>query len=199
MDTINFEGLSGEEIFEKLEAKPLDTKKNILDYMDKVRALSKAGLSEEQTSECYEMIERGIQVMSEKVKPNTIVFLKNELKTKLGKFVRPSDTRENAFLTFFKETYPDTKRTREYTWVLADLTKIKEQQILDTLKHINTYCLNDKLSQGQKKDIYPMIERIVDTHNVRLINQVRSMEGLRKAFNIKIVEEKGKFRFVKAR
>ena len=34
----------------------------------------------------------------------------------------------------------------------------------------------------------PMIKRIVDTQNLRLVNQVRSMEGIRKNFRIKIVE-----------
>ena len=33
-----------------------------------------------------------------------------------------------------------------------------------------------------------MIKRIVDTQNLRLINQLRSMEGIRKAFRIRIIE-----------
>ena len=44
-----------------------------------------------------------------------------------------------------------------------------------------------------------MIERIVDTQNVRLINQIRSMEGIRKAFRIKVVEEERRFKIIKIR
>lgn len=196
---MSLEGLNAEEILEKVSGKTLDTKKNILEYIDIIKKLSKEGLNEEQTQDSYELIEQSIKAMSSVVKPNTIIYLKNELKSKLGKFTKQSEERENAFLPFFKETYPETKRTREYTWVLADFTKINEQQIIDTLKTINAYCLRNKLSQGQKKDIFPMIERIVDTQNVRLINQVRSMEGIRKAFNIKIVDEKRSFKIIRAR
>ena len=42
-----------------------------------------------------------------------------------------------------------------------------------------------------------MLERIVDTQNVRYINQLRSMEGIRKAFRIKVIEEDQKFKIIK--
>lgn len=190
---MQFDGLNAEQIFDKInEGKPLNTKKNILEYIDLVKKLSKEELGENQVKASYQFIEKNIQDMSESVKPNTIVFLKNELRNKLGKFASVSNNTENAFLKFFKETYPATKRNREYTWVLADLNRIKEQQILDTLKAINTYCFTSKLSQEEKKDIFPMIERIVDTQNLRLINQIRSMEGIRKAFRIRVTEDKGR-------
>lgn len=193
------QGCSAAEIFEKVgEGKALNTKKNLLEYMDKMREISKSGaLDEEQVKEVYEFIENSIMAMSETVKANTIVYLKNELKTKLGKFAKVSAAKDNAFINFFKQTYADAVKTKEYTWVLADPTKIREQQILDTLKTINAYCFKSRLTDGEKKDIYPMIERIVDTQNVRLINQIRSMEGIRKAFRIKVVEENKRFTIIK--
>lgn len=192
---------SAEEIFEKVgEGKVLNTKKNILEYMDKVRELCKSGaLDEAQATATYEFIEKNIMAMGELVKANTIVYLKNELKVKLGKFAKVSAAKDNAFINFFKQTYDSAVKTKEYTWVLADLTKIREQQILDTLKTINTYCFKSRLTESEKKDIYPMIERIVDTQNVRLINQVRSMEGIRKAFRIKVVEENKRFKIIKVK
>ena len=195
------QGCLAEEILEKLgEGKPLNTKKNILEYMDKVREVSKSGaLDQEQITASYQLIEKNIMAMSETVKPNTIVYLKNELKLKLGKFAKVTATKDNAFIEFFKQTFADAIKTKEYTWVLADPTKIREQQILDTLKTINTYALKNKLTASEKKDIYPMIERIVDTQNVRLINQIRSMEGIRKAFRIKVVEEERRFKIIKIR
>ena len=193
----SLKGLSPEELLSSVHGQALTTKKSILEYMDKLKKLSKTTLDEELLKASYNLIEEAIKAMSEQVKPNTIVYLKNELKTKLGKYSGMQVGRENAFLNFFKETYDTAKKTKEYTWVLADLTKIREQQILDTLKTINTYCFKNKLTQGEKKDIYPMLERIVDTQNVRYINQLRSMEGIRKAFRIKVIEEDQKFKIIK--
>lgn len=189
--------LSAEELLASIHGQPLETKKSILEYVDKLKQLSKTVLDEEQLKASYSLIEEAIKTMSDKVKPNTIVFLKNELKAKLGKYSGIQVGRDNAFLNFFKQTYETAKKTKEYTWVLADLTKIREQQILETLKTINTYCFKNKLTQSEKKDILPMIERIVDTQNVRYINQLRSMEGIRKAFRIKVVEEEQKFKIIK--
>lgn len=189
--------LSAEELLASVHGQSLETKKSILEYMDKLKQLSKTALDEEQLKASYSLIEQAIKAMSEKVKPNTIVYLKNELKAKLGKYSGMQVGRDNAFLNFFKQTYETAKKTKEYTWVLADLTKIREQQILDTLKTINTYCFKNKLTQSEKKDILPMIERIIDTQNVRYINQLRSMEGIRKAFRIKVVEEEQKFKMIK--
>ncbi len=196
---VDLKTLSAEELLEKVYGKPLTTKKNILEYIDVIKKLSKETLDVNSTKASYKLIEEAISQMSEQVKPNTIVFLKNELKAKLGKFSGVQVGRENAFLNFFKQTYAEAKKTKEYTWVLADLTKIREQQILDTLKTVNAYCFKNKLTQGEKKDIYVMIERIVDGQNVRYINQVRSMEGIRKAFRIKIIEENEQFKIIKVK
>ncbi len=197
LTALNLNELNPEQLLEAVHGQALTTKKSILEYIDKLKKLSKVGLEEALLKESYTLIEKAINDMSKQVKPNTIVFLKNELKTKLGKYSGVQLGRENAFLKFFKQTYETAKKTKEYTWVLADLTKIREQQILDTLKTVNTYCFKNKLTQGEKKDILPMIERIVDTQNVRYINQVRSMEGIRKAFRIKIVEDNQKFILIK--
>lgn len=191
--------LNAEELLAGIHGQPLETKKSILEYLDKVKKLSKTVLEEEQLKDTYRLIEEAIKAMSDKVKPNTIVYLKNELRAKLGKYSGVQVGRDNAFLNFFKQTYEDAKKTKEYTWVLADLTKIREQQILDTLKTINTYCLKNKLTPDEKKDILPMIERIVDTQNVRYINQVRSMEGIRKALRIKVIEEEQRFKIIKTK
>ncbi len=189
--------LSPQELAQNVYGKPLNTKKNVLEYMDKVRELSKNGLEEKNTKASYSFIEQSIQEMSAGVKPNTIVFLKNELKSKLGKYAGIAVGRENAFMTFFKQTYADAKKTKEYTFVLADITKIKEQQIIDTLKTVNAHCFKNKLTQGEKKDVFAMIERIVDGQNIRYINQLRSMEGIRKAFKIKVIEEDNKYKILK--
>lgn len=185
-----YKGLSAEKILEVLnEGQMLDTKKAILKYIDRVReSIKEDKLDEKQILESYTLIEHHIMSMNQVVKPNTIVYLKNELRLKLGKFVHNQSTSENEFVSFFKKTYENEVKTKAYTWVLSDLTKIKDQQILDTLKTINVYCFKQKLTVDQKKDIYPMIERIIDGQNIRYINQIRSMEGIRKAFQIKIVQ-----------
>ena len=193
----NLRELSPEELLEAVHGQALTTKKSILEYMDKVKKLSKEELDEAILKDSYTLIEKAINDMSDQVKSNTIVFLKNELKAKLGKYSGVQLGRENAFINFFKQTYKDAKKTKEYTWALADPTKMREQQIIDTLKTVNAYCFKNKLTQGEKKDILPMIDRVIDGQNVRYINQLRSMEGIRKAFRIKIVEEEQKFKIIK--
>ncbi len=195
----HFQDLDAKALFERTFNQPLNTKKNILDYIDVIKKLSKEGLLEGQLQETYLFIEEHIGQMAKTVKPNTIIYLKNELKAKLGKYSGMNVGRENTFLRFFKETYENTKKTKEYTWVLADLNRAREQQILDTLKTINTYCFKNKLTQGEKKDILPMLQRIVDTQNIRYINQIKSMEGIRKVFYIKIIEENGQYKIIKGK
>ena len=183
-----YEGYTAEEIFNALEAKPLNTKKNILEYIDQIRNLAKEGMQEAEVKKVYEWIEKQIEAMGQNVKINTMVYLKNELRTKLGKFAAPTKGEENAFVRFYKQTFENQVKTKEYTYALMDLSRLNEASVLETLKTINTYCLKNKLSPKEKEDIMPMIKRIVDTQNLRLVNQVRSMEGIRKNFRIKIVE-----------
>ncbi len=185
---VDFKGLGAEAIWQKAYGQPLVTKKSILEYIDKVKELSKQELEEEQIQQSYDFINDYIMKMSPRVKANTLVYLKKELQNKLGKFNQVKEKDENHFLNFFKETYPENKRTKEYTFVMADRSRISDIQVLETLKTINTFCLRSTLTKDQKEDIFPLIERLVDTQSLRFINQLRSMEGIRKAFQIRIIE-----------
>lgn len=196
-DNRQYEGLGAEEIFEALQMAPLNTKKNILLYIDAIKKLSKAQLDEEQLVDTYAFIDEKIDAMGELVKVNTLAYLKNELKNKLGKYAGPNRGEDNAFLKFYKETYKNHVKTKEYTWAMIDLSKLQDVSVLETLKTINTHALRTKLTEEEKQDIMPMVKRMVDTQNLRIINQVRSMEGLRKAFKFRIVEEKNRFIMVK--
>lgn len=165
----------------------LNTKKSILEYIAEAQKLGKEGIDPDRMAEIYKEIYDAIEAMSSNVKANTIVFLKNELKKGIGKYqpVDP-DKKEDYFMEFFKEAYPEGKRRKEYTYTLVDPSKITVDQILHTLKYIDGYCKNNRISQDQKKSIIPMIERIARTDSLKHINQVRSMEYLRKAVRVRI-------------
>lgn len=189
----HYEGYSAEEIFKALDAKPLTTKKNILDYIESIRKLAKDGMQEAEVKKVYEWIEKQIEALGKDVKINTIVYLKNELRNHLGKYIMTSKGDENTFIHFYKKTFSSQVKTKEYTYTLVDPSRMNAISILETLKTINTYCLKNKLSPKEKEDIMPMIKRIVDTQKVRLINQLRSMEGIRKNFKIKVIEKDKRF------
>ena len=189
----HYKGYSAEEIFAALEAKPLTTKKNILEYIERIRKLAKDGMQEAEVKKVYDWIETQIDAMGSEVKVNTLVYLKNELRNHLGKYMISSYGEENAFLGFYKKTFANEVKTKEYTYALVDPSRISDISILETLKTINTYGLKNKLTQKEKEDIMPMIKRIVSTQKVRLINQLRSMEGIRKNFNIRVVEVNKRF------
>lgn len=185
---------SAETIWQEAYGKPLDCKKHILEYIDVIKLLSKEQLTGEQLEEVCTHIENSISQMSDLIKANTILQLKKALMAKLGKFRSKNEKApRNHFLKFFTEAYPKNKRYKEYTWVLMDLNKINDDQILHTLKYINAWCLKDKLSAGEKKDILPMIEKLIQRGNLKYINQVKSLEGVNKAFHMRIVEHGGKF------
>lgn len=189
----HYKGYSAEEIFAALEAKPLTTKKNILEYIERIRKLAKDGMQEAEVKKVYDWIETQIDAMGSEVKVNTLVYLKNELRNHLGKYMISSYGEENAFLGFYKKTFANEVKTKEYTYALVDPSRISDISILETLKTINTYGLKNKLTPKEKEDIMPMIKRIVSTQKVRLINQLRSMEGIRKNFNIRVVEVNKRF------
>lgn len=198
METNNsYMNLSAKGLFEELGGKPLTTKKNILEYIDTIRKLAKNELEAAQVKESYAFIDEQIEALGSEIKVNTMVYLKNELRNKLGKFTPENKSEDNAFLEFYKKTFENQVKTKEYTWAMVDLSRLSETSILETLKTINTYALKTKLSPKEKEDILPMVKRIVDTQNLRLINQVRSMEGLRKAFRMKIVEVNKRFEMKK--
>lgn len=195
--THTYIGLSAEEIFKTLGGKPLQTKKSILEYIETIRKLAKSELTQEQVKESYLFIDVQIEALASDIKVNTMVYLKNELRNKLGKFAPENKSEDSTFIKFYKQTFEDQVKTKEYTWALMDLSKLSEANIIETLKTINTYALKTKLTSKEKEDIFPMIKRVVDSQNLRLINQLRSMEGLRNAFCIRIIEVNKRFEIKK--
>lgn len=135
--------------------------------------------------------------MAENVKPNTIMFLQNKLKEKLGKFVSIKDPKaQSTFLEFFKEAYPKGERRKDFTWVLIDIKNISEEQIWNTLKYINRECLNEDLflDDEEKEDIIAEIEKLVKKNNIKYINDVKSLSTLNNILNIKVVQDKDRFK-----
>ncbi|SUQ47573.1 hypothetical protein CNEONATNEC26_01602 [Clostridium neonatale] len=196
MDKINFENLSGEEIWEKLYNKELTCKKNILEYIEMTRILIKEQVEVYQIESTYNFIYRSIDKMSDKVKPNTIMFLQNKLKAQLGKYVSVKDPKiQSTFLEFFKEAYPKGERRKDFTWVLIDINNISEEQIWHTLTYINRECLEGFiLDDDEINDIIEMIEELISKNDIKYINDVRSLEILNNILNIKIVKEKDKYK-----
>lgn len=165
----------------------LNTKKAILEYIDEAQKMAKDGTEHSRMEEIYTEIYNAIEAISEAVKPNTIVFLKNELKKGIGKYqpIDP-DSKIDYFMEFFKQAYPEGKRRKDYTYTLVDPSKITVDQIIQTLKYINGYCKENRISQDEKKAILPMIEKVAKTDSLKHINQVRSMEYLRNAVRVRI-------------
>ena len=196
MDKINFENLSGEEIWEKLYNKELTCKKNILEYIEMTRILIKEQVEVYQIESTYNFIYRSIDKMSDKVKPNTSMFLQNKLKAQLGKYVSVKDPKiQSTFLEFFKEAYPKGERRKDFTWVLIDINNISEEQIWHTLTYINRECLEGFiLDDDEINDIIEMIEKLISKNDIKYINDVRSLEILNNILNIKIVKEKDKYK-----
>lgn len=196
MDKINFENLNGEEIWEKLYNKELNCKKNILEYIEMTRILIKEQVEVYQIESTYNFIYRSIDKMSDKVKPNTIMFLQNKLKAQLGKYVSVKDPKiQSTFLEFFKEAYPKGERRKDFTWVLIDINNISEEQIWHTLTYINRECLEDfMLDDEEVNDIIEMIEKLISKNNIKYINDVRSLESLNRILNIKIVKENDNYK-----
>ena len=196
MDKINFENLNGEEIWEKLYNKELNCKKNILEYIEMTRILIKEQVEVYQIESTYNFIYRSIDKISDKVKPNTIMFLQNKLKAQLGKYVSVKDPKiQSTFLEFFKEAYPKGERRKDFTWVLIDINNISEEQIWHTLTYINRECLEGfMLDDEEVNDIIEMIEKLISKNNIKYINDVRSLESLNRILNIKIVKENDNYK-----
>lgn len=185
-----FEGLTALEIWEKLYNKELDSKKHILEYIDITGMLKKENLREEQIKDTYNYIYERIEGLKDSIKPNTMMHLKNTLKSQLGKYVKEKDPKPvNHFIEFFKEAYPEDKRRKDFTHVLMDLNSISEEQIWTTLAYINRECLNNNLNLNsvQKKDIVGVIEKAVSKNNTKFINKLRSLKQLTDRLNIHIV------------
>ncbi len=185
-----FEGLTAVEVWEKLYNKELNTKKHILEYIDATRVLKKENTSEDQIKDTYNYIYDHIEGLKASIKPNTMMFLKNSLKSQLGKYVKEKDPKSvNHFIEFFKKAYPEDKRRKDFTWVLMDIDNISEEQLWTTLTYINAECLNKnlRLNASQKEDIVEMIEKTVKKNDIKFINKIRSLRRLNDVLNISIV------------
>lgn len=195
-ENISLGNLSAEEVWKKLYNKELNSKKNVLEYIDITKILKKENIEPEKIQETYNFIYESIDKMAGEIKPNTIMYLQNQLKAQLGKYVVIKEPKiENNFLRFFKEAYPASARRKDFTWVLMDINKIAEEQIWNTLIHINReyICKRIRLSSEEKSDIIKMIDKLVKKNNIKYINQIKSLDKLLNNLNIKVVSVKDKF------
>ncbi len=112
LNNSQLEGLTALETWDKLYNKELNGKKNILEYIEITRVLKKGNINEDQIKDTYNFIYNHIEGLHDLIKPNTIMFLKNNLKSQLGKYVKAKDPKPvNHFIEFFKATYPENSRS----------------------------------------------------------------------------------------
>lgn len=197
MEENNLKELTGKEILNELCGKELNSKKNILEAIEKIKPLAKEGLESDKIQEIYNVIYKSIEEMNTIVKANTIMYLKNQLKSALGKFVENKDPKEmNYFLEFFKEAYPPNNRRVGYTRVINDFSKITNEQIWETLTFINRAVIKDKrrLGEDEKQDIINNINNLLASGKIEYINQVKSLEKLLNVLNVKVVNYKEGFK-----
>lgn len=192
-----FEGLTGVEIWEKLYNKELNTKKHILEYIEITKVLKKENVNENQIIDTYNYIYNQIEGLKTSVKPNTMMYLKNTLKSQLGKYVIEKDPKPiNHFVEFFKEAFPEGNRRKDFTRVLNDVNSISEDQLWTTLTYINKECLNNDLDldSNQTKDIVDVIKNAVRKNNMKFITKLRSLILINDMLNISIVKDGDKFK-----
>lgn len=197
----DIEALDGKGIWEVLYGKELNTKKNILEYISITKILKQQNVSSQLIQDTYTFIYNKIEDLGSIIKVNTKMYLRNQLKAQLGKYVTEKDPKPiNHFIEFFKEAYPANNRRKDFTWVLMDSSKITDEQIWTTLSYIHGWLLKEenKLSVDQKKDIIKMLELLVRRNNIKFINNVRSLDNLLSNLNIKIATVNNGFR-VKSR
>ena len=197
MEENNLKELTGKEILNELCGKELNSKKNILEAIEKIKPLAKEGLESDKIQEIYNVIYKSIEEMNTIVKANTIMYLKNQLKSALGKFVENKDPKEmNYFLEFFKEAYPPNNRRVGYTRVINDFSKITNEQIWETLTYINRVVIKTKrrLGEEEKQDIIKNINGLLKSGKIEYINQVKSLEKLLVVLNVKVVSYKEGFK-----
>lgn len=197
MEENNLKEFTGKEILNELCGKELNSKKNILEAIEKIKPLAKEGLESDKIQEIYNVIYKSIEEMNTIVKANTIMYLKNQLKSALGKFVENKDPKEmNYFLEFFKEAYPPNNRRVGYTRVINDFSKITNEQIWETLTFINRAVIKTKrrLGEDEKQDIINNINNLLASGKIEYINQVKSLEKLLNVLNVKVVNYKEGFK-----
>lgn len=172
--------LNAKQIWQQVYNKELDCKKHILEYIGEVQKISKETYTEEIWQEIYDDIYDSIDKLSASIKPNTVVQLQKELKAVFRKRIEIIVPKEvNEFVEFFKEAYPPGKRRKDFTWVIAEPSKISEEQILHTLKYISNWCNENRLNEHQKKDTLEMLKKLNSKGSTKFINQVKSLVGLR--------------------
>lgn len=199
-NNLNLKELTGKEILDKLLGKDLNSKKNILEAIEIIKPLAKEGLESDKTQEIYTIIYKSIEEMNKVVKANTIMYLKNQLKSGLGKYVENKDPKEiNYFLEFFNEAYPPNNRRVGYTRVINDFSKITYEQIWETLTFINRIVIKTKrrLGEEEKEDIIKNINNLLMSGKIEYINQVKSLEKLLNVLNVKVVNYKEGFKLKK--
>jgi len=199
-NNLNFKEFTGKEILDKLLGKELNSKKNILEAIEIMKPLAKDGLESDKIQEIYTIIYKSIEEMNKAVKANTIMYLKNQLKSGLGKYVENKDPKEiNYFLEFFKEAYPPNNRRVGYTRVINDFSKITHEQIWETLTFINRVVIKTKrrLGEEEKEDIIKNINNLLMSRKIEYINQVKSLEKLLNVLNVKVVNYKEDFKLKK--
>ena len=190
LNNSQFEGLTPSEIWKKLYNKELNCKKSILEYIDIIRVLKKGNASKEQIKDTYNYVYDHIEDLKDSIKPNTIMYLENNLKAQLGKYVKEKDPKpENYFIKFFEKAYPEHHRRKDFTWVLMDIKNISEEQIWTTLVYINRERLNNnlKLDSDEKKDIVEMIKKLVGKNNIKYINDLKTLKQLTDSLDISII------------
>lgn len=190
--------LDEKELLEKLYGKKLDTKNNILEYIEISKILKQNGIQKEIIENTYDLINESIDNMKSKVKPNTVMFLQNKLKDQFRKviIIKQEPKIDNTFIKFFKRAYPEGKRNRSFTYTLIDNSKISSEQIWTTLTYINRECIKQHLYllSDEKKDIIDMMQKLINKKEIKYINQMKSMDKLLRILNIKIVDDKNGFK-----
>lgn len=194
---IDFQGLDANDIWLKLYNKELTSKKTVLEYVEIIKVLKNSNATKEQIEETYNFVYKKINDMVANVKPNTIMFLKNELKAQLGKYVKEKDPVEKSyFLEFFEKAYPEHNRRKDFTWVMMDINAITEEQIWNTLIYINREYLKSEntLTIEQEADIIAIIKKLLQKNNLKYINRIKSLDTLLDLLKIEIVPAKQGFK-----
>lgn len=193
---LNLTGLNGKQIWETLYNKELNCKKNILEYIELIKVLKHGNAAAEQIEDTYKFIYDSIEAM-DNIKVNTMMYLKNQLKAQLGKFVKEKEPKEiNHFIEFFKKAYPLKERRKDFTWVLMDINKIADEQIWHTLTYINRWCLkNDSgLSMEEKQDIIEVLKLLLKRNNLNYINNVKSLSTMLDYLGIELIKSNSGFK-----
>ncbi|HHX60071.1 MAG TPA: hypothetical protein GX707_04945 [Epulopiscium sp.] len=181
----------------ELYKKELNCKKNIIEYIEIIRVDQKENPNQEVAIENYNYIYECIEQLRDSVKPNTLMHLKNQLKSQLGKYVEKLDPKpENHFIEFFKEVYPEKKRRKDFTWVLMDINKITDEQAWATLAYINKGCLSKEiqLDEAQKKDIVQVVKQLVRRNDIKVINDLKSLKDLSEVLGVYIEKDGKRFK-----